>query len=265
MLDTHIHSKHSHDGTPELSQIVAQAKSLGLTYIATTEHLDLDYLFGDIIPRKQLDIDAYLVDHRATRCDSALTLAFGIETGYSPESVELNKSILPKYPFDVIINSVHSLNNVDLYYLLPRINIENKNEIYLSYLEAVLGSTNPGYDYDVIAHLGYVARYVNYANKELYYNDTADIIDAILKNIIALDKTLEINTNVKTLPWVTLPEPAIIKRYAELGGTNISFASDAHTIDRICFNYDSAKEIVLSFGFKYWTSYVQRAQIKTKI
>jgi histidinol-phosphatase (PHP family) len=251
--------------------MIRKAKKLGLVYLAITDHLDLDYLFCETSSERKLNIKKY---HKSFQRASFLQtisslkgvqLAFGVEVGYSQKSVSLYKEELPQYPFDIIINSVHTLNDIDLYHFLPKNQPAEKKEIFIDYLNAVYDSIDPGYEYDVLGHIGYVSRYVTYFKKNLLFDDTRDIIDMILKKAINLDKTIELNTNVKSLPQHTIPESAIIKRYRELGGENLTFGSDAHLLNRIGDGYENARQLALSCGFKYWTIYLKRIPKKILI
>ncbi|MDR3185260.1 MAG: histidinol-phosphatase HisJ family protein [Christensenellaceae bacterium] len=266
MIDSHLHSKHSHDGDMTLSEIVERAKELNIEYVAVTEHLDMDMLFCQDTERKikQLDIEQYRKEFSQLR-ENNKNLAFGLELGYSKKAASLYASLLAKYHFDILINSVHMLDDDDLYFLLPRNQPLIKTSLYRKYLETVLDSITPGYDFDVVGHIGYVARYVTYSDKSLYCLETADLIDEILKRVINTDKTIELNSAVKSLPQVTIPEQQIILRYRELGGENITFSSDAHRVNRIAENYQDIADIAKNAGFRYWTIYFDRYPKRIKI
>ncbi|MDR0752328.1 MAG: hypothetical protein LBF12_07110 [Christensenellaceae bacterium] len=74
----------------------------------------------------------------------------------------------------------------------------------------------------------------------------------IHKKAISLDKTIELNTNVKSPPPThTIPESAIIKRYRESCGKNLTFGSNAHLLNRIDDGYENARQFARACGFKY--------------
>ncbi|MDR0696446.1 MAG: histidinol-phosphatase HisJ family protein [Christensenellaceae bacterium] len=265
MIDTHTHSLHSHDGHENIFDMVEQAKKIGCSYLAITDHLDLDYLFCSTATERQLDMDSYFKDFKAVVKNAGLELAFGVEVGYSNKSENLYENKISSFPIDVVINSVHTLNDIDLYHFLPNQQPAEKKHLFIDYLNAILCSIKAQYKYDVVGHIGYISRYVTYKEKYLLFDDTRDLIDQILKTIIQLNKTIELNTNVKTLPFNTLPEPQIIERYRELGGENITFGSDAHTLNRIGDGYYKACAIARACGFKYWTVYLNRTPKKILI
>lgn len=260
MIDCHLHSKFSHDGRQTLDEIIDRAKALGMRYIAITEHLDRDYLYCGLMERfaSQLNLAKYEKGFReATAHAGDLEIAFGVECGYSAPAVEQYQKDLAAYPFDVIINAVHSVGKHDLY-TVPPAKKPPREAHYKEYLNAVLQSVHAPYDYDIIAHIGYAARYVNYEDRTLYYDKTAALIDDILKSIIEKGKTLELNAHAKSLGLTLMPEYEIIKRYRALGGTQLSFGSDAHTPNRIGEDYAAAAALAKELGFTHWTVYKNR-------
>ena len=44
-IDSHSHSKYSHDGKEKAENLIKRASELGLEYYAITEHLDRDYKY----------------------------------------------------------------------------------------------------------------------------------------------------------------------------------------------------------------------------
>ncbi|MFA5449683.1 MAG: histidinol-phosphatase HisJ family protein [Clostridia bacterium] len=264
MLDTHTHTKFSHDGRMSLYNAVIRAREMGLKYFAATEHLDRDYYYCSGRERfaPQLNIKKYLDEAEKIReVAGDMLVAFGVECGYSLQAQERYKEDFEKYNFDLIINSVHTVNNRDMYFL-PKNDLSNKEPIYRQYLLAVLDSVKNQIDYDIVGHLGYVARYVGFDNRNLYEPQFVEIVDEILTEIIARGKTLEMNTRVKDIQAVAIPEEKILVRYRELGGENISFGSDAHSLEDIAMNYTAAAALAKKVGFSHWTAYIQRKPIK---
>ena len=79
-----------------------------------------------------------------------------------------------------------------------------------------------------------------------------------LKKIIALKKTIEINTNVRTAGSYTLPSMEILNRYFELGGRLITLSSDAHRIEQLFYKFDDIIKDIKKIGFKNLAYYENR-------
>ena len=266
--DSHSHSNFSHDGKERAVTLIERAKSLGLEYYAITEHLDRDYKYcrsERFIP--QLRLSAYYRSVEKLRekyAESDTYVAFGVEAGFCPEVVDWYLKMLPRYRFDVIINSIHTMDGGDAYFGKIFAG-KTQSEVYNRYLDLLLESVKVPYDYDIVGHIGYVTRYVSFENYTLCQEEYADKIDALLKEIIARDKTIEINTHIRHKEMMFLPERKILERYYELGGRNVTFSSDAHLAESIGHRYEMVRNLAKEIGFTHWTVYKMRKPHKIEI
>ncbi len=214
MLDSHVHSKYSHDGTDKPRDIVAEAEKMGLRYLAFTDHLDLDYLANlryFLVPqlnvKKQYkELTAFIDSYKGD-----IILAKGIEVGYSKEVEKRYKKIIEQHDYDVVINSVHTINNIDLYfkkYLTTR----TRERAFEEYLTAIRDSVYADYSYDIIGHMGYIMRYAPYTPPSYRYTEFPQLIDEILRGIIERGKSLEVNSKTKTADTF-LPFLDVLNRY----------------------------------------------------
>lgn len=267
MIDTHTHTKYSADSVECPDKLIQAAIDKGITYLAITDHVDRDYLFGDIRPTRQIDMAVYFpaIMKLKREYSDRITVAIGAEFGYTSLANDMYKKITMDYPdLDIIINSVHTIKGSDAYF--PEFfNDIDKVSAYSMYLEAILESINVNYHYDVISHLGYVTRNAPYRDKALYYNEYRDMIDAILRAIIDKGKALEINTRSISHNAPFMPSLEIVSRYRELGGELITFGSDAHTYSGVGNGYDVVRDYLISLGYKYLTTYIKHKPIMVSI
>ncbi len=262
-VDSHTHSKFSPDGREEIQTMVNNALSNGAEYLAITDHCDKDVLQEGNNPPEpwsQLDLDAYYAEFLRVKQNNtnSLYLAFGIETGYDKRASKDYEKVIAKYPFDVIINSVHFVDGWDVYFP-PFFEGRTKQKAYLSYLNNVFESLSAPYDFDIVGHIGYCVRNAPYQDPVMHYEENKEIIDKILKKVIALDKALEVNTHAKMAPNVE-----ILQRYFELGGRKISFGSDAHRGD-VLKDYDEVSKLLKEIGFTHFSIFKQRKEEKVEI
>ena len=167
-----------------------------------------------------------------------------------------------KFHPDYVINSVHSIEGKDFAYIECT---GEKKQVYSNYLATIRRSLDVPYPYHIVGHIGYAARYVPFADKNISLEEFGEEIDDILQTIIKKDKILEVNSANKTLENRTLPARHIIERYFALGGRKISYGSDAHFIERIG---DKREEIVATLkeiGFTYLTVPFRGEHIKVEI
>ena len=265
LFDLHIHSDLSFDSDEKAENYVAEAERLGLAVTGFSEHYDYDaYLDGAGIALA--DLDAYSEKIAGLRAlYPEMKILQGIEFGYRKEALgkysELNKS----YPFDYVINSVHTLPKRGDCYFDGFFAEKTLKESYQDYFNAVLESVKADLDYQIVGHIGYVSRYREGIGAKIVYKDFSEIIDSILTEIIARDKCLEINASTGKAGGLSLPDGEIIKRYLSLGGEKLSFGSDAHALRDYRKKSSEASDFLRSVGVKYLFHYEQKRAVAYKI
>ena len=86
-------------------------------------------------------------------------------------------------------------------------------EVYREVLEEMLEDVRIYEDYDVLGHLDYMIRYGKDKEQAYSYLKYAELIDEILKNIIAKGKGLELNmAGSKIWTSICTPTPGCIKK-----------------------------------------------------
>lgn len=263
MTDLHIHTKFSPDSMEEPQNYIDEAVKRQANIIGFSEHIDFDYLALKLkfIPTDISSYFEYVKELKKSNLTDIKVLC-GAEYGFCGLDLAKEKylELEKKFPFDYIINSVHVVDGAESYFP-PYFKGKTKQFAYDRYFETVYESLHAGYDYQIIGHLGYVARNAPYENAKILLNEHNSIIDKIIKTIIKFNKTIELNTNVKTAGTVTLPTMEIINRYYELGGRLICLSSDAHRIHHLFYNFDKALEDLKKIGFKQ-TAYYENKELK---
>ena len=265
MHDSHVHSIFSDDGMEAVEDVAGKAVALGCDYVAITDHLNRDYkILGYDNP--ELNLSAYLGEMQRfkSRYADKIRLAAGIELGYMKSANSLYMKDLRGKNFDVIINSVHCVLGSEVYFAEYFNKCPYKHFAYLEYLKAVRESLDAPYDYDIVGHIGYIQRNAPYKEPDMYYDEFAEIFDDILRTIVKKDKCLEVNSKTyrgaqKSSDFarrhLSVPDVDVLRRYRELGGNKISFGSDAHRADNLCYNYDAVAKAMKDIGFKGFTRY----------
>lgn len=235
MFDTHVHTQFSTDSKMNIEDAIAKAKKNN-TQLIITEHMDFKFpKEGSFV----FDVNEYFNQYIKYRSKDVL---LGVEVGMKDDCIEESKELVISNPFDYVIGSIHLVDNYDLYYE-EFYKGKEKKDSYDKYLNCMLSCVKNFNFIDSMGHIDYIARYAHYNDKELYYSDHSQIIDEILKTLINNDKCIELNTrrfDRKTAVDSLLP---IYKRYAELGGRNITVGSDSHSPESIGSSLDLAKKI----------------------
>ncbi len=261
ITDIHTHSLFSNDGKSSLCDMVLTAKQMGLRYYGVADHFSYDFRADRILingkESRYIDEPAYFKAGRELADevnDEGFTLLIGAEIGYTATKRAIEDSIetVEKYNPDFVVNSVHTCRGLDAYrgaHFVGR----DKRTAYKIYLECVRESLDVPYRYDIIPHFGYVSRKAPYEDNKFRYGEFASEIDDILKTIIGKGVILEVNTSSNGAGSEFLPDIDILARYYELGGRNISFASDAHSVSRIGEKRELVCNSLKSVGFTYIT------------
>ena len=271
MTDMHTHTTFSHDGKNTPAEMLEAARKRGLAFYGVSDHFDYDYDFSlmdeaERIATQNGDTAEYFhtLRHLQEDYEGVMNVAVGAEFGYSenPEVWGRYLSTYEKHRPDFVINSVHGVDGRD--YARYQF-VGDKKDIYGAYLRLVRKSLDAPYPYDIVGHIGYIARYVPFADRRLSLEEFGDRIDDILKTIIEKGKILEVNSANKTLENRTLPAREIVERYFELGGRKVSFGSDAHFIERIADKRDEVVEMLKEIGFTYITIPFKGEYIEVKL
>ncbi len=260
LTDMHSHSyPASHDAKSSLREMLAAAQKKGFAFFGVSNHFDYDYEICRFTPKEWTEMQngeeaEYFHEGRRLQEDYAgvMNVAIGAEFGFSEKSEAQGRyaATYEKYRPDYVINSVHGGEGRDFgCYTFT----ESKQEIYRMYLRLVRASLEVLYPYDIVGHFEYIVRYAPFEERFLSLDEFGEEIDDILNAIIAKGKILEVNTATKTLPRLSLPSEAILRRYYELGGRKISYGSDAHDVERIGDKREEVVQTLKAIGFTHVT------------
>lgn len=265
MIDVHVHTRFSFDSDEKPENYIAIAKKSSVPAIGFSEHYDYDaYLDGAGI--ELADINSYLnYIKNLKKSVNVPEILCGIEFGYSERAVNEYKRLTDVYPLDYVINSVHTLPNRGDCYYDDFFKDKTIEESYNDYFKAVLESVKADFDYQIVGHLGYVSRYRSGDGAKIIYKNYAEIIDEILKEIIKRDKCLEINSSTGSSGSEFLPAYDVIERYVQLGGSKLSFGSDAHKAENYLKKSDELKNFLKSIGINTMFYYKNKRPVGYKI
>lgn len=262
--DVHMHCGFSNDSETRPEDMVESAIAKGLSVICFTDHYDKDSLdWGD---EAIFDVESYFQKMMALQEEyrDRIDIRIGAEIGMQPYLAEYYQNFMAQHPFDFVIGSVHSVLEHDV--ALDFFQKHSDPEGYKIYFEEMLQDVQKIKSYDVLGHLDYIVRYSNQGSKGFNLNDYMDIIEEILKQVIAHGKGIEMNmSGLKYGLGAPHPQPEIIKRYRELGGEIITVGADGHIPEHIAYDYHLADDILKSCGFKYYTEFKGRKPVFVKI
>lgn len=271
LTDIHTHTSFSTDGKEDVFTMLKRARELKLGYWGISEHFDYDYYVDGISfdgePARYTDAESYFSTLRKLQSEvTDLCILAGGEFGFTrnKEVIKYYHALIERYKPDFIVNSVHTQGKYD-WYEKAAFAGKTKKQAYLEYLSLVRDSLDAEYPYDIVGHLGYAARFAPYEDRKMEYSDFAEEIDDILKAIAAREKILEVNSSVKGMDTSFLPFVEILERYYELGGREVSYASDAHFGARLAAGREEVVATLKKIGFTCLTVPCRGEKIKVEI
>ena len=246
LWDCHMHSSFSADSDTSMEDMIREAICRGLTGICFTEHLDPDYPPTPDNEIFELDLDGYrkTLFRLREKYQKELQIHFGIELGLQPHLHDYFHELLATMPFDFVIGSSHVVHGYDPYYK-EYFKGREESACYREYFESILENLHAFSEMDVYGHIDYIVRYGPNQNKYYTYERYQDILDEILRTVIARGRGIELNTGGFHY-GLGEPNPcrAVIRRYRELGGEIITIGADAHGPEKIAYDFDKAAAIL---------------------
>lgn len=254
--DFHFHSAFSQDSKADPIAMVEAAIEQGASIICFTDHVDIDFP-EQIITFDTAEYADFLGKLREEYKDR-IDIRMGVEVGLQPHIVAENEAFVRSCPFDFVIGSTHVINGLRPN---PRRFTEYKDRYDLkegveTSLQATLKNIQTFDNFDVYGHLDVISVYT-YGESFSYHNHK-EVVDEILKLLIAKGKGLELNTANLRRGDTGSPCGEVLKRYRELGGEVITIGSDAHASKDICYGVEWAQEQLKECGYRYFTVFKDR-------
>ena len=230
MFDFHMHTRVSFDGHDTGVDMAMAAKAAGLKEICFTDHLDYDPL--DKMGILAFDTQRYNAEYDGLEIPG-LTIRRGMEFGMTNANREQFRQDLQRRPFDFVLGSIHFVDDLDVYYA----EFWQDKTVFQAerrYLEATLECVQLHDDFDVLAHLTYIAKTTSHpAPRPVPYAEHREVIDEILRTLAKKGKGMELNTSGMDRCGGFLPTKDIFLRFKELGGEIVTVGSDAHRCNRV--------------------------------
>lgn len=265
LYDMHTHTEASHDSTQAPAALCDAALQLGLAGVAFTDHGDCPVL----TQRRECETIAASVASAAAmrrQYDGRLRVLCGLELGEACWVPDAAATLLGLAEYDVVLASIHGLieDGTPAYYSQVNFDAAHYTDRQLQdYLRRYLydmAQNAADSDYDVLAHLDCPLRYIN----DRYHRGAtlaahADMVDEILRIVIARGKTLEVNTSGFAAGTNRLlPGADILTRYRALGGRQVCLGSDAHKKEALAAGFAATAAMLQRLGFAGQTIYIRR-------
>ena len=223
LADYHLHTSFSDDSEYPMEDAVRRAIALGFDEICFTEHID----YG-VKTDTNCDCAAYQkeIERCRERFRDDITIRMGIEFGMQVHTIPQYEETFKQYPFDFVILSCHQVEDQEFWNQTFQPG-RTQEEYNRRYYEEILHVIRRYEDYSVLGHLDMIRRYDKAG--EYPFEKVRDLVEEILKTVIARGKGIELNTSCFRygLPDLT-PGREILTLYRNMGGKILTIGSDTH-------------------------------------
>lgn len=268
--DYHLHCEFSDDSVERMEHQIEKAIELGLDEICFTDHVDygikkdwsegnIEWRGGDakssgvikMDPLANVNYPEYFskID-RMRETYKQITIKKGLEFGIQTITVDRFEKLFQTYrdQLDFVLLSMHQVNNLE-FWTQDFQHGKTQKEYNEEYYREIYNVQKAFKNYSVLAHLDLIVRYDR--NGIWPFEEAEDMIAEILKQAIADEKGIELNTSSWRYQLTdTQPSKKILKLYKDLGGKIITVGSDAHNTKQLADHLDDGYAILKDIGFE---------------
>lgn len=194
--------------------------------------------------------------------EGKIDVLLGIESDFFPEHADVYRNTLNQYPFDYVIGSVHSVEEVSIFNKnrWKGLSREEKIATKEAYYDLIRQSARSGM-FQILGHID--AMKGNYPA----FSDipAARAIDETLQVIAENKVAIEINTSGKTkLSGGWYPSDAILERALHFG-VEVTFGSDAHLPKRVGDEWEDVAKRLKEIGFREWVYFKNKQKVSVPL
>ena len=255
IIDYHMHTKASPDGSGEFEDFIKEAKKKGIDEIGFSEHA-MD------VPRRPMDfMDGYVQRFLEIRKCSEIPVKLGVEADFFPEEVEEISVFIRKYPFDYVIGSVHCLKGwlIDSSSQMHAYLKKDILQVYEEYFETV-GMLCESRLFDILGHPDLIKIFGFKPN-----HDIEDILEKTAEKIAENGACAEVNASGLVKKCAEIYPSRQFLEILRKHDVPIAFGSDAHKPEDVGRHFDKALKLARTVGYTHSCRFEDRKRENVKI
>ena len=254
-VDLHNHTILCNHATGTVDEYIQRAIELGIDEYGFSDHapMNFDPKYRMSISQKNEYENWILCAKEKYKDKIKILLAYEVDylDGYMLDEILKSK-------VDYLIGSVHFLKNKNEMWgfdnpeFIGVYESKDIDTIWIEYFDAIKSMAKTGL-FDIVGHFDLIKVF-----KFLPKKDIRLIAKDALSEIKKSNMLLEINPAGLRKPInETYPSKQLLELAFEMG-IDITFGSDAHSVDQVGFMYENALELAKEIGFKNCVSFEQR-------
>lgn len=248
MIDLHVHTNRCRHAQGSLAEYVCAARERGVHILAFTDHLPLlgedetDYTMSlHELPEYVEDVLSLAASHEGTN----LEILLGIEADWIPGREKETAALLDAHPFDVVLGSVHFIDDwaFDDPRLSERYEEWDTDALWDRYFDD-LGRAAASGLFDVMAHPDLVKKFGIWPDSApigLYEQAAETFADA--------DVAVEVSTAGLRKPCAEIYPSETFLRACAVRGVPATIGSDAHAAGEVGHEWEAATALMRRAGY----------------
>jgi len=259
-IDLHNHTTRCNHATGSMEDYIKKAIDLKIDIFGFSDHAPMNF---DKEYRMSLEQSYQYEKEVLTLKDkykNDIEILLAYEVDYMSNNQYIEEKILNSN-VDYLIGSVHFLDTwgFDNPEYLKEYENKNIDDIWINYFNTIEEMAKTNY-FNIVGHLDLIKVF-----KFLPKKDIKSIAYKALKQIKKSNMTIEVNSAGLRKPIKEqYPSRSLLELAYELD-IDITFSSDAHSIEQIGFGYENNIRIAKSIGFKNCVSYIKKEKIYHKL
>ena len=259
-IDLHNHTTRCNHATGSMEDYIKKAIDLKIDIFGFSDHapMNFDKEYRMSLEQSYQYEKEVLILKNKYKNDIEILLAY--EVDYMSNNQYIEEKILNSN-VDYLIGSVHFLDTwgFDNPEYLKEYENKNIDDIWINYFNTIEEMAKTNY-FNIVGHLDLIKVF-----KFLPKKDIKSIAYKALKQIKKSNMTIEVNSAGLRKPIKEqYPSRSLLELAYELD-IDITFSSDAHSIEQIGFGYENNIRIAKSIGFKNCVSYIKKEKIYHKL
>ena len=257
LVDYHTHSILS-DGHSCYEEMIAAAIGKGLFEIGLSDHLCVRYPSWAL---KAVDLPVMTdqIMQLKEKYRNRISVRFGIEADYFPESEKQIGILINSLPLDYVIGSVHFMGDWNFDGDESLYGKWINDELYHRYFTIIQQAARSRL-FDVIGHLDLIKNYRIFPE-----TDQKRLFDETLSVIASSDLVVELNTSGPDRPCGEfLPGPHLLGLCYD-HGIRVTLGSDAHRPRQVGRHFEQAIELLKKTGYSEIVTFEKRKKSFQKI
>lgn len=255
MMDLHVHTWRCRHATGTAEEYVRAAARGGISVLAFTEHLPLAPSLAARIPdaggyaMPEAELAGYMEDVAgAARLGASLGVEVlcGIEVDAVPVAREHARELLARHPFDMVLGSVHFIDDwaFDDPDRREGYDAWRPDELWARYFVDVIDAARSGL-MDVMAHVDLVKKFGVWPD-----GPTDRLFDGVASELATAGVAIEVNTAGLRKPCKELYPGASLLSALRRAGVPATIGSDAHTPDDTGAGVAEARAALRDAGYR---------------